>query len=59
MPCGLPRIYGPRDCAEIDRPGTAVLVAAFFYLLFLVSGVPGFFPDRAEGWLATVPGLDG
>ena len=39
--------------------GTAVLVAAFFYLLFLVSGVPGFFPDRVEGWLATVPGLDG
>jgi uncharacterized protein (TIGR02611 family) len=39
--------------------GTAVLVVVFFYLLFLVSGVPGFLPDRAEGWLATVPGLDG
>ena len=39
--------------------GTAVLVAAFFYLLFLVSGVPGFLPGRAGGWLATVPGLDG
>ena len=39
--------------------GTAVLVAVFFSLLFLVSGVPGFLPDRAESWLATVPGLDG
>ena len=38
---------------------TAVLVAALFYLLFRVSGVPGFVPDRAEGWLAMVPGLEG
>ena len=36
---------------------TAVLVAAIFYLLFLVSGVPGFFPDLAENWLKALPGL--
>ena len=37
--------------------GTAVLVAAFFYLLSGERGPRS--PDRAEGWLATVPGLDG
>jgi uncharacterized protein (TIGR02611 family) len=36
---------------------TAVLVAAIFYLLFLVSGIPRFFPDVAEIWLRTLPGL--
>jgi len=36
---------------------TVVAVAAIFWLLFLVSGVPGFLPDRAEEWLAHVPGL--
>lgn len=39
--------------------GTAVLVGAVFYLLFLVSGVPGFVPDQAQAWLVQVPGLDG
>jgi uncharacterized protein (TIGR02611 family) len=39
--------------------GTAVLVGAVFYLLFVVSGVPGFFPDRAQAWLVRVPGLEG
>jgi uncharacterized protein (TIGR02611 family) len=36
---------------------TAVVVAAIFYLLFLVSGIPRFFPDVAENWLTTLPGL--
>jgi uncharacterized protein (TIGR02611 family) len=39
--------------------GTAVLVCAVFYLLFLVSGVPGLMPDRATAWLVRLPGLDG
>jgi len=38
--------------------GTAVLVGAVFYLLFLVSGVPGLVPDQAEAWLVRLPGLD-
>ena len=32
-------------------------VAAIFWLLFLVSGVPGFFPDAVEEQLQQVPGL--
>jgi uncharacterized protein (TIGR02611 family) len=36
---------------------TALLVAGFFYLLFLVSGVPTFLPDPVEHWVETVPGL--
>jgi uncharacterized protein (TIGR02611 family) len=36
---------------------TAALVAAFFYVLFLVSGVPGFIPDLAEDWIERLPGL--
>jgi uncharacterized protein (TIGR02611 family) len=39
--------------------GTAVLVGAVFYLLFLVSGVPGLVPDHAAAWLVRLPGLDG
>ncbi len=39
--------------------GTAVLVAAVFYLLFLVSGIPGLMPDQATAWLVRLPGLDG
>jgi uncharacterized protein (TIGR02611 family) len=35
----------------------AAAVAAFFWLMFLVSGVPGFFPDGVEEWLQGVPGL--
>ncbi len=36
---------------------TAALVAAFFYVLFLISGVPGFVPDLAENWITGLPGL--
>ena len=36
---------------------TAAAVAAIFWLLFLTSGVPGFFPDTVETWLKRVPGL--
>jgi uncharacterized protein (TIGR02611 family) len=36
---------------------TAALVAAFFYALFLISGVPGFMPDFAEDWIKDLPGL--
>jgi uncharacterized protein (TIGR02611 family) len=36
---------------------TLVAVALIFWGLFLVSGVPGFFPDFAENWLHAVPGL--
>lgn len=32
-------------------------VAAFFWLLFLVSGVPSLLPDTVEEWLTNVPGL--
>jgi uncharacterized protein (TIGR02611 family) len=36
---------------------TAALVVAFFYALFLISGVPGFMPDLAEDWIKDLPGL--
>lgn len=36
---------------------TALAVAAFFYLLFLVTGVPTFLPDVVEVPLQRVPGL--
>ena len=36
---------------------TAVLVALVFYGLFLLSGVPTFFPDVVEDWLTGLPGL--
>lgn len=34
-----------------------VAVAAIFWLLFLIGGVPPFFPDSIEGWVKKVPGL--
>lgn len=36
---------------------TFAAVAAIFWLLFLISGVPGFFPDVVQQWLEKVPGL--
>jgi uncharacterized protein (TIGR02611 family) len=36
---------------------TVAAVAAVFWLLFLISGVPGFVPDNVEKWLTKVPGL--
>jgi uncharacterized protein (TIGR02611 family) len=39
--------------------GTAILVAALFWLLFRVSGVPIFLPDIVEDWLESLPGLGG
>ncbi|HEY5248171.1 MAG TPA: TIGR02611 family protein [Dermatophilaceae bacterium] len=36
---------------------TIAAVAAIFWLLFLISGVPGYFPDIVETWLRRVPGL--
>jgi uncharacterized protein (TIGR02611 family) len=36
---------------------TAALVGVFFYLLFLVSGVPSFMPDVLETQLLQLPGL--
>ncbi len=36
---------------------TVAAVAAIFWLMFLISGVPGFFPDAVEEWLKKVPGL--
>jgi uncharacterized protein (TIGR02611 family) len=36
---------------------TAAAVAVIFWLMFLVSGVPGFFPDAVEDWLKNLPGL--
>ena len=36
---------------------TLAAVAAVFWLLFLISGVPGYLPDLVEKWLTTVPGL--
>jgi len=36
---------------------TLAAVAAIFWLLFLISDVPGFFPDSIEDWLKGVPGL--
>jgi len=37
--------------------GTMAAVAVVFWLLFLVSVVPGFLPDSIENWLKTLPGL--
>ena len=36
---------------------TIAAVAAIFWLLFLISGVPPLFPDAVEEWLLRVPGL--
>jgi uncharacterized protein (TIGR02611 family) len=36
---------------------TMVAVAAIFWLMFLISGIPGFFPDSIDEWLKTIPGL--
>jgi uncharacterized protein (TIGR02611 family) len=37
---------------------TVLGIAMVFWLLFLVSGVPGILPDGIEQWLQRVPGLD-
>ncbi|WP_195908249.1 PGPGW domain-containing protein [Nostocoides sp. HKS02] len=37
--------------------GTGAVVAGLFYLLFLVSGVPGLMPDVVERWVTRLPGL--
>jgi len=37
--------------------GGAAAVAAVFWLMFLISGVPGFFPDSVEEWIKRLPGL--
>ena len=36
---------------------TVLAVVAFFWLLFVISGVPGYLPDGVEQWLKKVPGL--
>lgn len=36
---------------------TIAAVAAIFWLLLLISGVPGLLPDIVEEWLKKVPGL--
>ena len=36
---------------------TIAAVAAVFWLLFRISGVPGYLPDTVEEWLKKVPGL--
>jgi uncharacterized protein (TIGR02611 family) len=36
---------------------TALLVGLFFYLLFLLSGVPSLLPDLVESLLKNLPGL--
>jgi len=36
---------------------TVAAVAAIFWVLFLMSGVPAFFPDTIEQWIKKVPGL--
>jgi uncharacterized protein (TIGR02611 family) len=36
---------------------TVAAVAAIFWLMFVISGVPGFFPDPVEVWLKTLPGV--
>jgi uncharacterized protein (TIGR02611 family) len=36
---------------------TIAAVAVIFWLLFLISGVPGFFPEAVEVWLRRIPGL--
>lgn len=37
--------------------GIVILVAACFWLVFLVGGVPGFLPAKVKEWLGYVPGL--
>jgi uncharacterized protein (TIGR02611 family) len=37
---------------------TVAAVAAIFWALFLISGVPPFFPDSIEQWIRSVPGLE-
>jgi uncharacterized protein (TIGR02611 family) len=37
---------------------TIAAVAALFWLLFLVSGVPAYAPDPVEEWLRKIPGLE-
>jgi uncharacterized protein (TIGR02611 family) len=37
--------------------GIVLLVLACFWLVFLVSGVPGFLPEPAQRWLGQLPGL--
>jgi uncharacterized protein (TIGR02611 family) len=36
---------------------TAATAAAFFWLILLIGGVPGYFPDLVQQWLTKVPGL--
>lgn len=36
---------------------TVVAVAAFFWLLFMISEVPAFLPDGLRQWLMKIPGL--
>ena len=36
---------------------TVAAVGAIFWLLFVISGVPGYLPDNVEEWLKNVPGL--
>ena len=36
---------------------TVTAVGAIFWLMFLISGVPGFIPDAIEEWLKGIPGL--
>ena len=38
---------------------TVLAVAAFFWLLFLIIGVPGILPHRLAEWLTNIPGLAG
>jgi uncharacterized protein (TIGR02611 family) len=37
--------------------GTLIALAAVFWLLFKISGVPGLFPDGIENWITGLPGL--
>ncbi|MEP7193452.1 MAG: TIGR02611 family protein [Actinomycetota bacterium] len=37
---------------------TIAAVALFFWVLFLISGVPSYLPDVVEVWLRKVPGLN-
>jgi len=37
---------------------TLAAIAVIFWLLFLISDIPAFFPDSIEQWLRAVPGLD-
>lgn len=36
---------------------TVFVVMVIIWLLFVTSGVPGFFPDFAKEWLSRIPGL--